>query len=591
MDFTLTPNVSYPWDVSVIPGLDLVYVIDNGRVVAMDFATGNIWDVTSSRAGSGSSIGSARALAYDPATKTHYLADSGGKKVLSFDPATGDRTVVSSASVGTGTEFSNRMSDLAWDAANNRLFAADNGVLYSVDVSTGNRTEASSATVGTGDNPGFGRINVNAAGTVAYASVWRKISRQPGWHEAFSVDLATGDRTLLSNQSVGSGPAPSTEPTSVLDEANNRMLLTDRGGSRVLALDLSSGVRSVFSSGTVGTGPAMTAPVSITLVDGVVYVGDDAEEGVFSLDADGNRTLLITAATGTGLHFEGPRSVTYDVAGSAAVVGDVRVYQDDSFNTFYDGRLIRVDRTTGDRTVISSAAVGTGPALQNITGVAFDAAGGRVLAVDNKAVTLFSVDLTSGDRTVLSGDGVGAGLAFSAIYDVVVDGDRALVSDSFEGILAVDLSTGDRTLVSGSPVGTGDTISAQGIALDEAGQRLFLGGADASGRGVFSVDLPTGDHTMLLGGSFWKMPYGVAYSSVLDQILVVDTNAHTTATIDPITGTRVKLATISSGVGPDPLTYRDIEVSEAGTGLIADETADALIELDLATGEHWILSK
>ena len=85
------------------------------------------------------------------------VADSGADAVFQIDSTTGDRTIVSSLSVGNGPPvFFPHF--LAFGGSDN-IYTTNNGTaIYRVDPTTGDRTILSSSTVGSGpsfDNPLF----------------------------------------------------------------------------------------------------------------------------------------------------------------------------------------------------------------------------------------------------------------------------------------------------------------------------------------------------------------------------------------------------------------------------------------------------
>jgi hypothetical protein len=84
--------------------------------------------------------------------------------------------------------------------------------------------------------------------------------------------------------------------------------------------------------------------------------------------------------------------------------------------------------------------------------MAFDADNGRFIVIDRGfPASILDVNLTNGDRTVISSASVGTGVSLGSPYDVAVDvaGNRAFVYDvGLVGIIVVELSTGQRALMS-----------------------------------------------------------------------------------------------------------------------------------------------
>ena len=78
--------------------------------------------------------------------------------------------------------------------------------------------------------------------------------------------------------------------------------------------------------------------------------------------------------------------------------------------------LFRIDPVTGDRVILSSASIGSGPNFVTPFAV-LEQDSGAILVLDNGIPALLSVDPTTGNRTVLSSASVGSGTAFSAPRD------------------------------------------------------------------------------------------------------------------------------------------------------------------------------
>lgn len=83
-----------------------------------------------------------------------------------------------------------------------------------------------------------------------------------------SVDLATGDRSIVSDASNGSGPNLDSPYDLALDSGNNRILLTDIDLNAVVSVDLATGDRSIVSDDMVGSGPNLSFPRGLALDSG-----------------------------------------------------------------------------------------------------------------------------------------------------------------------------------------------------------------------------------------------------------------------------------------------------------------------------------
>jgi len=167
------------------------------------------------------------------------------------------------------------------------------------------------------------------------------------------VNPNTGARTLISGGGRGSGPALAT-PESVAVEASGDILVANEGAgttgaTQLLRIDPATGDRVVLSANGTGTGPALTGS-SVGLENGVIYLMDQ-NGTIMSVDpVSGDRTLVSGPARGGGPAFAFPVSMASDSPDSVVVLD---MEQRPSGPGFGLGALIRVDLTSGDRTVLS----------------------------------------------------------------------------------------------------------------------------------------------------------------------------------------------------------------------------------------------
>jgi hypothetical protein len=131
--------------------------------------------------------------------------------------------------------------------------------------------------------------------------------------------------------------------------------------------------------------------------------------------------------------------------------------------------VFRVNKLTGERTIVTDAMRGSGPLLGNPTVVGL-APDGRVLVGDQTIDAILAVDLASGNRTPISGAGAGSGPSFASPVGLTFGGGAALVADNSQAILRVDLTTGVRTTYSGAARGAGIAFSdIRGVAAAASG--------------------------------------------------------------------------------------------------------------------------
>ena len=109
--------------------------------------------------------------------------------------------------------------------------------------------------------------------------------------------------------------------------------------------------------------------------------------------------------------------------------------------------VFRIDPATGDRTVIASDTVGSGPSLGFPTGIARTTDGAIVFAdvsPPNSRASVVRLDPATLVRTTVSDDTTGTGVQLLQPLGLVIDatGDVLQADDDQKGILKIDLTTG-----------------------------------------------------------------------------------------------------------------------------------------------------
>ena len=436
-------------------------------------------------------------------------------------------------------------------------------------------------------------ITIDAATNIAYVAD----EALPG---VYSVNLATQEYRIVSGAGVGAGDPFSADLEGGIDFdiANNRILVTDDGADAVIAVDPTTGDRTIVSGQTVGAGTALSSPFGIATdgVNNVAYVVDTTLDGVLTVNlATGDRAVLSSdGIRGAGVDITSPRDVDIDAANNRLLVVDTNVEA-----------VVAVDLTTGDRTIVSDVDVGMGPELPTPRGITLDSANNRALVAESGAgfEAVIAVDLTTGDRTELSGLMVGAGPTFDSTRGILVDAANSrlvVVDDQITNLVAVDLASGDRTLIEPSSppppgVGAGPALeSPVGVVYDPSKEVLYV--ADDGPNAIVSVNLASGDRSVIAdsnsGGTTLLQPRGLGFDVANNRLLVPDNNS----TIDGIVGISLETGegTIVSGDdSPDEMSESfasprgRVAIEPGGmTALVADTSRDSLFRFDLMTGER-----
>jgi hypothetical protein len=279
------------------------------------------------------------------------VGHKGDFAVVRVNPISGDTTVISSNSVGSGPSafYYNALAA----GADGKIYAAgesaSGGVVLQIDPTTGNRTLISDST------RGGGMPMLEAPATMTSLPdgsllLWGYNQNSPPTY--IRVDPTTGDRFAL--------PAPSydfpnpTMPLGLSPFGDDAVLIADAmgsaSGSSVYRLDLNTGSHPVISGNQlfpnpdVGTGPEIQfAPHGQALdpAQNFLYIIQSAN--VLRVDtATGNREL-VSSWTSPTLLGDGPQLFTsYGLAFGL----------DGNLVTLYD-KLYRINTTTGDRSIIA----------------------------------------------------------------------------------------------------------------------------------------------------------------------------------------------------------------------------------------------
>ena len=103
-----------------------------------------------------------------------------------------------------------------------------------------------------------------------------------------------------------------------------------------------------------------------------------------------------------------------------------------------------------------SESIGSGPGFVTPVGIAVEADSSLVV-VDLGLEAVVRVDPSSGDRTIISDASIGSGPGFVTPFDIAVEADGSLVvvDSGLEAVVRVDPVSGDRTIISDASTGSG----------------------------------------------------------------------------------------------------------------------------------------
>lgn len=446
--------------------------------------------------------------------------------------------------------------------------------------------------------------NGNVGGGAVPFNNPRAIAEEPGGDlivadfstgHIFRVDGETGDREILSdNNNPDLGPAFSQAAGAVV-LPDGRIFIADLALNAVIEVDPRTGARSLLAG---GDGVSIRQPFGITYgrVNGentlvVADTGSPEGGGVIGpvlVNPDSGAVTRIPVPEGETVPFNDPRSVAVHAASGNIIVGNFGV-----------GTIVEVDPATGARRLISRGgpdAVGAGPPFVSVTDLALSGDGESVIVVDLGRESVVEVNLASGDRRVITqsfGRTVGTGFDFRVPHGISVSAGGIMITDfGLPGVVLVS-EDGRRTAFSSTPVKGFGQI--RGIDLLSDGS---IAVADFAGERVIGVDATTGERSLISGdGRGAGPPFNgpVSVDQLDDDTLVAaDFSYLAIFYIDRRTGDRSFLTgpgTDGRGTGP-AVGSRGIIIDPANPGriLATDFALDAVVEIDIATGNRSIFS-
>lgn len=427
-------------------------------------------------------------------------------------------TNTAQASVKVSPNLFNNPDRMALDRANNRVLVVDDARILALDLGTGSRTVFADL------NAGRGPVLQRPRGIAVDSTNGRAIVADSLLRALVAINLSTQMRTILSDASTGTGPEFNSLQGLAVDANGTTAYVVDSSTAvqGIIAVNLQNGTRTVLSGAGVGEGPAFGVPPADVALDSAnnrllvtgIGLGSPAIAGrVMAVDlSTGNRSIFSDDATGSGTAIESAWRIAVDSQGNRALVVD------NARNA-----VVTVNLSNAARSVFSDNA-GAGPRLVEPRGILVDGEAGRTLLAEAGVRTILALNNGTGARTRISDDGVGAGPTFGFVEDLALDRQNgriiALQNDPY-GLVSVNLSNGNRAAALDNSTGGGPQIArAYQIAVDPGANRVIAlaeNEADAQrGVGLFAVDLDSGARSVLFEDfRALNSNYGAPFSSDL----------------------------------------------------------------------------
>ena len=537
-----------------------IYVVDYDLHAVFRIAQNGDRTVLSDReTGTGDTLLRPTDIVFDSSLGELFVSDDGRNAVVSVDRVTGDRAVISSASVGAGPVISSyRAMDL--DASRNRLLLAQTRDVVSIDLATGARAVMSPGDVEPDSiSRTFSSLSTGTTSGIAYLSdtfsnAVVRLNLLNGQRDSVSSS-GLGGSAATTHPVIGSGPRLEFPNEVVFDETANRVfVIEEEFADPLIEIDLDTGDRAMLSDGSVGDGVNFRRPggISLDAANRIAYIVDSVADTLVAVDLEsGDRQLLAGDTNGRGTIDTAPLGVAHGPDSGEILVADF------TLNSLY-----AVDPLTGLERVISDATVGSGPLLENPDDTELAPDGDVAYVIDSLADAVFAVDLATGARQIVSLIGSPKGL------DLDADNGRLFVSDS-DCIYTVDLSSGERNPVSCNSMALGQGFrNLSDIAWDSSNDRVLA--IDDLRNALFSVDVATGNREIISG----------------DSSLVLRVTDPATGVSDFVDVPRVE------GGGIVLAVPRKIDLdTERQIAYITDDAYDGIIAVDVTSGYRQLIAK
>jgi sugar lactone lactonase YvrE len=273
----------------------------------------------------------------------------------------------------------------------------------------------------------------------------------------------------------------------------------------LLRIDPLTGHRQTITSSTRGDGPSIRA-ITDVVVDrqGRVIILDPYAYNLLQVDVEtGDRAALtdnFDPAQGPSLHAFSQMAL--DGGDGSVILAD-----------HLERNVYRVNLDTGQRTLLSGPARGSGPMLESLACLRVDSQGaiwatGWIEEEPLFHIGLYRIDPVTGDRRLVSGPAQQPNGFLDSEF-VLVGANRA-VFPGYQRVTYVDLITGEHSIVPSE--GPWMTARAEAAAITPDGRLVFTGGQPGS---VIEMDLAASTHSVLsgpdpaFGPGLW-MPQGIA---------------------------------------------------------------------------------
>ena len=558
-------------------------ILDRARqsLLALDPASGDLTIASGEGLGMGPDIKKPSALAVSPVDGIAYVANHEADQILSVNPSTGDRRLLTNL---PGC----RPIDLEYDSG-------DNSLITLCDTGTGSFTYRINLVDGTAESTPGSRLADSRAVTPdnVHNQLIYVLEAFPGDDHGSLVELHLTTGELTSLPDVGFIASDAIRLGTDIAVVGENIYVVDRETDALVRVDAATGVRTIVSGPLQGNGRSLRLAnaLHVTSDETNAHVVDPGLKAILSIDlATGDRTVLHDSSLGSEAGWVRSTALVYDPTNQ-------RLYATD-----YEAKLLerasavyQIDLVTGIRTTLSGFDVGTGPELERAGTLAFSDLG-TLFTVESEHERLLEINTSGGARTVISDEVMGTGTnLLTATFDLEVNADGTAVYALIQvplnfDVQVIDVASGDRSSVAELHNLARGTF---GFALDEDNNRLIT--ASRTAQVIQAVDLTTNAITYISGASLFprgsgpgfEEPIDVFYSAHSPELFVSDRLVGVFA-VDASTGDRTIVAHRSGPGTPIGDPYRTLARDDHSAFVLS--TAGSVYVVDLETGHRVLIS-